>query len=86
MLTSSEHTAALLSRIKSEFLEMPGLRLNEQQARRMWGLDAAACSSLLAALVAAKFLFQTRDGSFMRIERAAPVKATLEAANTAAVA
>jgi hypothetical protein len=32
---------------------------------------------LLDALVTAKFLFRTRDGAVMRIERATPVKATL---------
>jgi hypothetical protein len=54
---------------------MPGLRLTEAQATRLWGLDAATCSMLLSALVDARFLFRTRDGAFMRIERAVPVKA-----------
>ena len=67
----------VLRRVQGEFLEMPGLRLTEAQARRMWGLDADACGALLGALVDAKFLFRTRDGAFMRIERAAPVKAVL---------
>jgi hypothetical protein len=60
----------LLQRIKSEFLEMPGLRLTRPQARRLWGLDDVSCSALLAALVDSQFLFQTRDGAFMRIEHA----------------
>jgi hypothetical protein len=66
----------LLRRIKSEFLEMPGLRLTAPQAKRLWGMDDVSCSALLAALVASGFLFQTRDGAFMRIERAhvVPVK------------
>lgn len=59
---------AMLHRVQGEFLEMPGLRLTEVQARRLWGLDAATCSALLDALVAARFLFRTRDGAFMRIE------------------
>jgi hypothetical protein len=54
---------------------MPGLRLTEAQARRLWGLDAAACSAALGALVDAKFLFRTRDGAFMRSEHAMPLKA-----------
>ena len=66
-----------LRRIQGEFLEMPGLRLTEAQARRLWGIDAATCAALLDALVTAKFLFRTRDGAVMRIERATPVKATL---------
>jgi hypothetical protein len=66
----------VLQRIQGEFLEMPGLRLTEPQARRLWGLDAGSCSALLGALIDAKFLFRTRDGAFMRVERAAPVQAT----------
>lgn len=65
----------VLRRVQGEFLEMPGLRLTEPQARRLWNLDQAACESLLGILVERKFLFKTRDGSFMRIEHAAPVRA-----------
>jgi hypothetical protein len=59
----------LLDRVRGEFLEMPGLKLTEHQARRLWALDAAVCSSLLGHLVDAQFLFRTRNGSFMRIDR-----------------
>lgn len=62
-------------RVQGEFLEMPGLRLTEPQARRLWNLDQKACESLLGALVEEKFLFRTRDGAFMRTERATPIKA-----------
>ena len=65
----------VLRRVQCEFLEMPGLRLTNAQARKLWGLDAKTCEALLAALVEAKFLFQTRDGAFMRVEHAAPLKA-----------
>ena len=68
-------TEDVLRRVQGEFLEMPGLRLTEAQARRLWGLDAASCSALLGALVDAKFLFRTRDGAFMRVEHATPAKA-----------
>jgi hypothetical protein len=64
----------VLRRVQSEFLEMPGLRLTEAQARRLWGLDAASCAALLDALVDAKFLFRTRDGAFMRTDHATMVK------------
>ena len=55
---------------------MPGLRLTEAQARRLWGLDTGSCAALLRALVDAKFLFKTQDGAFMRIEYAAQAKST----------
>lgn len=64
----------VLRRVQGEYLEMPGLRLTEAQARRLWGLDAASCSAALGALVDAKFLFRTRDGAFMRSEHATPLK------------
>ncbi len=68
----------VVRRVQGEFLEMPGLRLTEAQARRLWGLDAAACRALLGELVDAKFLFRTRDGAFMRVEHAATIKAALK--------
>jgi len=79
-------TDEVLSRVQGEFLEMPGLRLTEPQARRLWGLDAASCEALLAALVDAKFLFQTRDGAFMRVDSATPVKAAIKSRKNTAVA
>jgi hypothetical protein len=73
-------------RVQGEFLEMPGLRLTEPQARRLWGLDAASCDALLGALVDANFLLRTRDGAFMRVDQTGPAKATLRTRSTIAVA
>jgi hypothetical protein len=56
----------VVRQIRGEFLEMPGLRLTEQQARRMWCLDETACEAVLGALVDARFLAKTRDGAFIR--------------------
>jgi hypothetical protein len=67
----------VLKRVQGEFLEMPGLRLTEVQARRLWGLDAAQCQALLQALIDENFLTKTRDGAFMRFEHGKPVKAGL---------
>jgi hypothetical protein len=58
----------VLRRVRGEYIEMPGLRLTPAQAQRLWGLDRAACDTLLGALVDAKFLFRTRDGAFMRTD------------------
>jgi hypothetical protein len=75
----------VLRRVQGEFLEMPGLRLTEAQARRLWGLDEASCGALLGALVDAKFLFRTRDGAYMRVEHANLARTRLRATkNTAA--
>ena len=75
----------LLHRVKSEFLEMPGLRLTPPQAQRLWLLDERACAAVLEALVDAQFLFRTTNGAYMRIERA-PVRASVPVAERSAVA
>ena len=56
----------VLRRVRAEFLEMPGLRLTRPQARRLWALDDAVCEAVLAALVDARFLVESRNASFMR--------------------
>jgi hypothetical protein len=66
MYTSAVRVEDVLRRIQGEYLEMPGLRLTEAQAQRLWGLDRDMCAALLAALVEAKFLLQTRDGAYIR--------------------
>jgi hypothetical protein len=62
----------VLQRIQGEFVEMPGLRLTSAQAQRLWGLERDVCDALLGALVDAKFLSQTRDGAFVRLDGAIP--------------
>ena len=60
-----EVPAALVTRVRSEFLEMPGLRLTRSQAARLWGLEDPVSNRVLALLVDAGFLC-TRDGAYMR--------------------
>jgi hypothetical protein len=76
----------VLRRVQGEFMEMPGLRLTEPQARRLWGLDEASCGALLGILVEAKFLFRTTSGAFMRVEHATPVRASIGKRNAVAAA
>lgn len=59
----------LLVRVRSEFLEMPGLRLTIRQAARLWGLEGAISARVLARLEDAGFLLRTRDGAYMRRSR-----------------
>jgi len=58
----------LIDRVRSEFLEMPGLRLTLAQATRMWGLEAAACQQVVDALIGCAFLRWTPDGTLARVE------------------
>jgi hypothetical protein len=55
----------LLARIRSEYLEMPGLRLTVLQARRLWCIDILTCTAALTALEASGFLDKTRDGAYV---------------------
>lgn len=56
----------LLGRIRSEYVEMPGLWLTTEQAVRLWGLEREQCEQLLNALVALGFLVMRPDGKFGR--------------------
>ena len=58
----------LVGRIRSEFLEMPGLRLTVNQASRLWGLDEGACRRVIDVLIGASFLRWTPAGMVARAE------------------
>jgi hypothetical protein len=61
-----ESVAALCRRARSEFLEMPGLRLTTAQATRLWALDRATSVRVLDTLAAAGFLLKNREGAYLR--------------------
>jgi len=58
----------VVQRVRGEYLEMPGLRLTVDQARRLWRMTARECDRVLSVLVAERFLARTRDGAFVRSE------------------
>ena len=66
MAESNRGIQEVVRRVRGEFIEMPGLRLTPEQARRLWRLDELACDAVLGALVDARFLARTRDGAFVR--------------------
>jgi len=59
--------AELIVRVQAEYNEMPGLKLTEGQAQRLWGLDQRACGQVLRALVERHFLKRTLAGTFVRM-------------------
>ena len=71
----TRHREDIVRRVRGEFLEMPGLRLTEPQARRLWALEPSLCSAVLSELVDNGFLLRTRDGAFVRVDVASPLKA-----------
>jgi len=57
--------ATLLNRVRSEFLEMPGLNLTPVQAARLWALDQTTSDWILGELVDAGFLLRSRKGAYL---------------------
>jgi hypothetical protein len=53
-------------RIRAEYQEMPGMRLNLQQVERLSGVDASICRLVLDDLVRARFLRAESDGTYLR--------------------
>jgi hypothetical protein len=72
MLQTIPHGAAQspsspsLTRIRAEYLEMPGLALTLGQAARLWGADRAVVEPLLRSLVDSGFLWRTDGGQYVR--------------------
>ena len=73
---------ALVSRVRGEFLEMPGLALTAEQVQRFCGIEPAMCRLVLDMLLQEQFLRVTRDGRVTRWTSGAlrrPAKAQLRA-------
>ena len=62
---STSPAAALSQRIRTEYEEMPCLRLTLPQAARFWNADRGTCLAALDQLVAEGFLVLGRYG-YMR--------------------
>jgi hypothetical protein len=63
-LTVAVSQADLVSRVRAEYLEMPGLRLTEDQAQRLFGLSALVCQPVLGSLLESGFLWRSPTGIF----------------------
>ena len=58
--------STIVDRVRSDFLEMPGLELTEAQAIKLWSLDVDDCRYVLDVLVAAGFLRWTTRRTVIR--------------------
>ena len=65
-----ESITSLLHRIRSEFTEMPGLRLTPAQAARLWGMERHTSERILDGLAMAGFLSKNREGAYLRVSEA----------------
>jgi hypothetical protein len=52
--------------MRSEFDEMPGLRLTAEQARRLWAIEPRVCTRALAQLVDLGYLEVSASGQYVR--------------------
>ncbi len=59
------HSAELVSLIRAEYIEMPGLSLTLAQAARLWNVDRRQCLDALEILRAERFLDRCRE-SYVR--------------------
>ena len=71
-----------IERLRTEFLEMPGLRLSVAQTQRLCGVDQTLCQDVLDALVDVKFLRVNAGGTYARASdgeamRGHPTRATV---------
>lgn len=73
--------AAVVDRVRGEFVEMPGLELTLPQAVRLWTLGADDCRYVIDALVDAGFLKWTTRRTIVRTGRDLPIGREPEAAN-----
>ena len=65
--------AAVVDRVRGEFVEMPGLELTLPQAVRLWTLVTDDCRYVLDALVDAGFLKWTPRRTIIRTGRDLPI-------------
>jgi hypothetical protein len=57
---------ATITRVRSEFDEMPCLRVTPAQARLLFGLSASTSDGILSRLAEEGFLIETPDGEYVR--------------------
>ena len=56
----------VLSHLRAEYLEMPGLRLKPEQVHRLSGIERTMCQRALDSLVELSFLCLKPDGAYAR--------------------
>lgn len=69
---------ALLSRIRGEYREMPGLRLTIEQACRLWQIESPTCLVLLEQLVHEGTLYRRGDGAYCSFPSMRPKPARMD--------
>jgi hypothetical protein len=60
------HVRDALLRIRTEYIEMPDLKLTGRQVQRLWNLPRDVCEAALASLLEEGFLMQSPNGAYVR--------------------
>lgn len=60
----------LVTAVKREYEDMPGLTVTLEQARRLWALEPRTCSVVLTRLVESGYLCRTDAGRYARTSAA----------------
>jgi hypothetical protein len=63
-----DRIAAWCAIVRTDFDEVPGMRLTVERARQLWSLDTDSCRCVLERLVDSDFLVRGRDGCFGRAD------------------
>jgi len=75
-----------VDRVRTEYLEMPGMTLSAIQIQRLCGMETSDCRAVLEALVEAGFLSSTADGIYARATDTSRGRATSARTKFAAIA
>ena len=57
----------IVTRIRAEYRDMPGLHLTSAQVQRLCGIESQICQTALDSLLGAHFLRRSADGRYMRL-------------------
>ena len=74
---------ALVMGVQSDFLATPALKLPLRKASQRFGLDIESCKAILDALVDARVLTMTSEGSYTRLVPSRPFAVPLARAYAA---
>ena len=56
----------LIRRIRTDYLEMPGLCITSSHAQRLWSVEPGTCEALLKLLVDSRFLRHTERDPYVQ--------------------
>jgi len=83
-MIGGQPSVSLVRWVTRDFLDLPGLRLTQAQAMRLWNLDGRDCFELLEHLVGTGFLMRCPGGLYARPPHAHMARASLSGVAAAA--